>query len=184
VSGFQLNTAIATKENNGGPAYGTLYPVGAQASANPFSVSATYNNGPAAVMLGYERNAVESKVWSIGAAFNVTPELKLTGLYSHQDQENVLPGLALPATSGPTTKAWVLGANYTMGPGKFLAGYGQKDPEGSFKTKQLSLGYEYSLSKRTYVYVDASRKDGPQTQLRRNTDETVNFYTVGVNHSF
>jgi len=184
VSGFQLNTAIATKENNGGPAYGTLYPVGAQASANPFSVSATYNNGPAAVMLGYERNAVESKVWSIGAAFNVTPELKLTGLYSHQDQENVLPGLALPTTSGPTTKAWVLGANYTMGPGKFLAGYGQKDPEGSFKTKQLSLGYEYSLSKRTYLYVDASRKDGPQSQLRRNTDETVNFYTVGVNHSF
>jgi predicted porin len=72
-----------------------------------------------------------------------------------------------------------------MGPGKFLAGYGQKDPDGSFKTKQLSLGYEYSLSKRTYVYVEGSRKEGPQNQLQRNTDVNgVNFYTIGVNHSF
>jgi predicted porin len=179
VSGFQLNAAIATKENNGGAAIGTQYPVGAQASANPFSVSATYNNGPAAVMLGYERNAVESKVWSIGGAFNATPELKLTALYTRQDQDNTVVAARLP---GAKTNAWVLGANYTMGPGKFLAGYGQKDPDNWVKTKQLSLGYEYSLSKRTYVYVDASRKNGPQRQF--SADETVNFYTIGVNHSF
>ena len=191
VSGFQVNAAIASKENNGGPAanlgLGAQYPAGAQASANPFSVSATYNNGPAAVMLGYERNAVESKVWSIGAAYNVTPELKLTGLYSRQNQSNIL--VTLPAGSGSKTDAWVLGANYTMGPGKFLAGYGQKDPDGSVKTKQLSLGYEYSLSKRTYVYVEGSRKDGPQSQLVRVARTAadpgaVNFYTIGVNHSF
>jgi predicted porin len=188
VSGFQLNTAIASKENNGGPAanmnLGALYPAGAQASANPFSVSATYNNGPAAIMLGYERNAVETKVMSIGAAFNATPELKLMALYSRQDQDNT--AITLPVGAGSKTNAWVLGANYTMGPGKFLAGYGQKDPDGSVKTKQMSLGYEYSLSKRTYVYVDASRKDGPQSQLlRTNIDPgATNFYTIGVNHSF
>lgn len=182
VSGFQLNTAIATKENTGG-SLGTQYPAGAQASANPFSVSATYNNGPAAIMLGYERNAVETKVWSIGGAFNATPELKLTALYSRQDQENTVVAAGLP---GAETNAWVLGANYTMGPGKFLAGYGQKDPDGGVKTKQLSLGYEYSLSKRTYVYVDASRKDGPQTPAvsRTNDPGAFNFYTIGVNHSF
>jgi predicted porin len=185
VSGFQLNAAIATKENNGfQSAIGTQYPVGAQASANPFSVSATYNNGPAALMLGYERNAVESKVMSIGAAFNATPELKLTALYSRQDQDNI--ALTLPPGAGAKTNAWVLGANYTMGPGKFLAGYGQKDPDGSVKTKQLSLGYEYSLSKRTYVYVEGSRKDGPQNQASRTTIDpgATNFYTIGVNHSF
>jgi predicted porin len=184
VSGFQLNTAIATKENTGlQTAIGTQYPVGAQASANPFSVSATYNNGPAALMLGYERNAIESKVWSIGAAFNATPELKLTGLYSRQDQENTAVAIGLP---GAETSAWVLGANYTMGPGKFLAGYGQKDPDGGVKTKQLSLGYEYSLSKRTYVYADVSRKDGPQSPTANRTIDpgATNFYTIGVNHSF
>jgi predicted porin len=176
VSGFQLNAAIATKEANGGAAVvgrGTLaapqYVVGAQASANPFSVSATYNNGPAAVMLGYERNAIETKVMSIGASLMATPELKLTALATRQDQEHT-------AIINPKTKAWVLGANYALGPGKVLAGYGQKDQDGQAnKTKQMSLGYEYSLSKRTYLYIDASR---------RKAATSVNYYDLGVNHSF
>ena len=182
VSGFQVNTAIASKEANGGfvvgrgTALAPQYPVGAQASVNPFSVSATYNNGPAAVMLGYERNAVESKVMSIGASFMVTPELKLLALATRQDQDNIL-------FANPKTKAWVLGANYTMGPGKFLAGYGQKDPDGvTAKTKQMSLGYEYSLSKRTYVYIDASRKKNAVPNSAATN--TVNYYDLGVNHSF
>lgn len=179
VSGFQLNTAIATKENNGGAAVigrGTAaapqYPVGAEASANPFSVTATYNNGPAAFMAGYERNAIESKVWSIGASIAATPELKLMGTYAKQDQEH-------NRFVNANTKSWVLGANYAMGPGKFLAGYGQKDTDGLQKVKQLSLGYEYSLSKRTYLYVDASRKKGLPS-----SPSAVNHYDVGVNHSF
>lgn len=179
TSGFQLNAAIATKESGGGPAVigrGTpaapQYPVGAEASANPFSITGTYNNGPAAFMAGYERNAIESKVWSIGASFAATPELKLMGLYSKQDQEH-------NRFANANTTAWVLGANYTMGPGKFLAGYGQKDVDGLQKVKQLSLGYEYSLSKRTYLYVDASRKKGINA-----LQSTVNHYDVGVNHSF
>lgn len=179
TSGFQLNAAIATKEGGGGPAIigrGTAanpqFPVGAQASANPYSITGTYNNGPLAFMGAYERNAIESKVWSIGASVAATPELKLMALYSAQDQEE-------NRLINPDTKAWVVGANYTMGPGKFLAGYGQKDQDGMEKVKQLSLGYEYSLSKRTYLYVDASRKKGLTSQ-----PTTVNHYDVGVNHSF
>ncbi|MGI4719378.1 MAG: porin [Janthinobacterium lividum] len=178
-SGFQLNAAVATKEGGGaaaivgrGTAANPQYPAGAEASANPFSITGTYNNGPAAFMAGYERNAIESKVWSIGASFAATPELKLMGLYTKQDQEH-------NRFLNANTKAWVLGANYTMGPGKVLAGYGQKDVDGLDKVKQLSLGYEYSLSKRTYLYVDASRKKGINA-LR----STVNHYDVGVNHSF
>jgi predicted porin len=179
VGGFQLNTSIASKEATNGAAFigrGTAaapqYPANAQASENPFSVTATYNNGPAAFMAGYERNAIESKVWSIGASFNATPELKLMGIYSDQDQGHT-------RAINDETKSWVLGANYTMGPGKVLAGYGQKDTDGLNKVKQFSLGYEYSLSKRTYLYVDASRKRG----LTANPS-AVNHYDVGVNHSF
>ncbi len=185
VNGFQINTAIASKETNGGSVQGrslpgtpAQYPVGAQASANPFSATATYNNGPAALMLGYERNAVETKVMSIGATFMATPELKLMALASRQDQENIV-------FANPKTKAWVLGANYTMGPGKILAGYGQKDPDGvTAKTKQMSLGYEYSLSKRTYVYIDASRKKTPLPVPNNASRGTTNYYDLGVNHSF
>ncbi len=179
VNGFQLNTAVTTKESLGGPAFigrGTAaapqYPANAEASVNPFSVTATYNNGPAALMLGYERNAIESKVWSVGGALSATPELKLMATYSRQDQENT-------RLFNQDTRAWVLGANYAMGPGKLLAGYGQKDTDGLSKVKQLSLGYEYSLSKRTYLYVDASRKTGLNA-----SPSAINHYDVGVYHSF
>jgi predicted porin len=108
----------------------------------------------------------------------VTPELKLLALATQQDQDNIV-------FANPKTKAWVLGANYTMGPGKILAGYGQKDPDGvTAKTKQFSLGYEYSLSKRTYVYIDASRKKNPLAAPNNASTSSVNYYDLGVNHSF
>jgi predicted porin len=47
------------------------------------------------------------------------PELKLMGSYQSQDQtENV--------TINPKTKAWLIGANYTVGAGLVRLGYGQK----------------------------------------------------------
>jgi len=181
-NGFQFNGAVGTKESSSGNAIigrGTAavpqYPANAQPSTNPFSLSGTYNNGPLGAMLAYERNAVESKVWSLGASVLVTPELKLMGTYSSQDREHTF-------VSNPDVKAWVLGANYTMGPGKLLVGYGRKTPDGQPHTKQMSLGYEYSLSKRTYLYVDASRKEGAIGNATSTT--TTNHYDVGVNHSF
>ena len=179
VNGFQLNTALATKENNGGVAIigrgsasAPQYPAGAEASANPFSVSATYNNGPAALMAAYERNAIESKVWSVGAAVKPTPELKLMGTFTRLDEAHT-------RLLNTGTRSWVLGANYTLGPGTVLAGYGQKDTDGLEKVKQLSLGYEYSLSKRTYLYIDISRKKGLPTN-----PATVNQYDIGIHHRF
>lgn len=183
--GFQINAAVATKEANGGAAIvgnGTAtapqYPANAEASANPFSVSATYNNGPASAMFGYERNAIETKVWTLGGTIAPVQDLKLMATYTRQDRGHT-------TFFNPRTKAWVLGANYTMGPGKILAGYGQKHPDGAAKTKQFSLGYEYSLSKRTYLYVDASRKKDITTATGVLANpSTVNHYDVGVNHSF
>jgi predicted porin len=177
MNGFQVNATVATKESNavGAPAivgHGTIaapqYASGSEASANPYSFSATYNNGPVAAMLAYERNGVETKIWDIGASFKATNELKLTANMARQNQSHSV-------LANPITKAFVVGANYTMGSGKILAGYGQKSPDGVVKTKEFSLGYEYSLSQRTYLYVDASN---------RKAATTVNMYQVGVNHSF
>jgi predicted porin len=191
ANGFQVNASWATKEGvSGGAAItgvgagATSYTSGAEGSANPFSVAATYNNGPAAAMLAYERNAIESKVWSLAGSFAVTPELKVMATYSHQDQEHT-------NTQRPTIKGAVLGATYAMGPGKLLAGFGIKQQEENIRlhdlfTRQYSLGYEYSLSKRTYLYIDASRKKNIFSQSTGNlaATPTVNHYDVGVNHSF
>ncbi|MET3131833.1 putative porin [Oxalobacteraceae bacterium GrIS 1.11] len=179
MSGFQVNATVATKEGTGNtaiPATATTrgFAANAEALANPYSMSGTFNQGPFSAMAAYERNAVETKLWSVGAAVNPMPELKLMASYQKQDQDSTV-------TINPDTKAWIIGANYTMGPGKFLAGYGQKNSDALGKVKQASFGYEYSLSKRTYVYADASRKNPGNAPT---VGSAVNFYGAGVHHNF
>ncbi|MES2264745.1 MAG: porin [Pseudomonadota bacterium] len=193
MGGFQLNVAVASKEANSGVAingYGNAafpqYAANAMASANPYSVSATFNKGIFGAMAAYERNAVETKFWSVAGSIKPMPELKLMASYQRQDQSHSVPLLTpvgLASTPGQETKAWILGVNYTMGPGKLLLGYGQKQPDNVVKTKQASIGYEYSLSTRTYVYLDLSNKKKPLVVTAKN-DNTVNFYSVGVHHNF
>ena len=101
--------------------------------------------------------------------------MKLIASYTTQNRDHT-------ALTNPKTKAWVLGANYSIGAGKILGGYGQKSPDGLPKNKQFSLGYEHSLSKRTYLYVDASRRDLPGVPT--STTVKSNFFDVGVNHAF
>jgi predicted porin len=104
----------------------------------------------------------------VAASVKPIAPLKLMASYQKQDQSKTV-------FTNHDTKAWILGANYTVGAGKILLGYGQKTPDGVTKTKQTSVGYEYSLSARTYLYADASSK---------RAATTVNFYGVGIHHNF
>lgn len=179
VNGFQLVSAIGTKEANAGAALigrGSAalpqYGANAEGSTNPYSAVVTYRYGPAALMLAAERNAVESKLWSVAGSFVAMPALRLMLSYQRQDQDHT-------KLTNPITKAWVVGAHYTVGAGKIIFGYGQKAPDGLDKTKQTSLGYEYSLSARTYLYLDGSEKKAP-TQAPNN----IRTIAIGINHAF
>ena len=181
--GLQLNTTIGTREANQGAAVigrGTAsapqYGANAMASANPFSITATYKNALLGAMIAMERNAVEAQLRSIAAYVMVTPELKLMASMIRHDQSHT-------RMFNHDTKAWVVGANYTIGASRFLAGAGQKHVDGQEKVKQLSLGYEYSLSKRTYLYADISNKKGAP-RLTPTSGTSINHYALGVNHSF
>jgi predicted porin len=180
---FQFNATIATKEANGNAAIvgrGTTaapqFPANTAAQVSPYSLSATATTGPFDAYAAYERNAVETKLWSVGASFKPINELKLMGSYQKQDQDNSV-------LINPVTKAWLIGANYTIGAGLVRAGYGQKTPDNALaspaiaKTKQFSLGYDYNLSPRTYLYVDGTRK-------KATAAATFNFYSVGIHHNF
>lgn len=173
--GVQLNATVATREANGGAQVigrGTAllpqYRANSEASANPFSISATYKSGTVAAMLGVERNGVESELWSAAASVKPVKALKLMAIYSHQDRGHTM-------AINERTKAWVVGANYTIATGTLLLGYGRKTPDGVTRTEQLSIGYEYPLSKRTYVYADASRKENALK---------VNHVDIGIRASF
>ncbi|MTW03550.1 porin [Pseudoduganella ginsengisoli] len=191
-NGFQLNVTWGTKENNGGPgaaivgrgtAAAPQYAVGAMGSAYPYSVSATFTEPGSAprysVMLATERNATEVKLWQIAGYVRPMPALKLMATYNKQDLEHII------AAGKPNADmdSWVLGLNYTMGPGKLLLGYGQKNPDLVAKTKQASIGYEYSLSPRTYVYLDLSNKKLPTTATS-TVEITQNHYSMGIHHNF
>jgi len=175
IAGLQLNVTVATREANGNPVLigrGTQaapqYAANTTLNSNPYSVSATYRAGIFAAMLAAERNAAETKLWSVAGSVQARPDLKLVASYQSQDQEHTV-------AVNPVTKAWVVGANLDIGPGTLLAGYGRKTPDGAVPTKQIGLGYEYGLSKRTFLYVDASN---------RKAVTSVNFYGVGIHHNF
>lgn len=189
ISGFQFNATVAAKEaNNNNPVAATVRNLTTNASgnfavdgnvvpaSNPYSVSATYTNTQFAAMAAYERNGLQAKLWSVAASFNPITELKLMASYQHQDDGNF-------KIVNTDTKSWVLGANYDVGPGKIRAGYGQKTPDGVTKTKQASLGYDYNLSKRTYVYADISNKKAASA-TNYNASSTTNYVGIGVHHNF
>lgn len=174
-AGLQFNATIATREANGGPAIvgrGTSalpqYRANAEALANPFSISGTYKGGTMAAMLGFERNGIESTLWSVAASVKPLKALKLMASYADQDRGHTM-------AVNENTTAWVVGANYTLASGTVLLGYGRKEPDGAASTRQLSIGYEYPLSKRTYVYADASDKKAAST---------VRHFDLGIRASF
>lgn len=182
-NGFQFNLTVGAKEANGNPviigrgtAAAPQYPANSAPGANPLSFSATYHQGAVGAMLGYERNALETKLWSVAASYKPSAALKLMASYQTQDQSHTMAANA-------DVKAWMLGANYTIGAGKLLLGYGQKKPDALPTTKQASIGYEYSVSPRTYLYTDLSKKKTPPvatpTVLRSYT-----YYGLGVHHNF
>ncbi len=181
--GFQINTAIASREAQGNAAIvgrripsAPQFPANVAANSNPYSISTTYKNAGIGVMFAMERNAIETDVMSFAAYFMPLPTTKVMFSMTRQDQE-------VNRVFNQNTKAWVLGANHSMGPSKFLVGYGQKHVEGLTKVKQFSLGYEYSLSQRTYVYADLSNKKGVPVAAPNNRS-SINHYALGVNHAF
>ncbi|MES2317328.1 MAG: porin [Pseudomonadota bacterium] len=181
--GIQINTTIGSKDANGSVAIpgrgiggGPQYVANAPASANPYSISATWKSGPGALMLAAERNAIETEVKSFAGSVMVSDATKLMFSITRQDQSHsVLVNSA--------TKAWVVGANHTLGANKFLFGIGAKTPDGMAKVKQLSLGYEYSLSKRTYIYADVSQKEGAP-RIAPSTKTSIKHLDLGINHAF
>ncbi|PKB23172.1 porin [Janthinobacterium sp. 64] len=192
INGFQFNATVAAKEANNNAAVDPRAPgnrftfasgnyavvANVAPASNPYSMSATYTNEQFAAMAAYERNGLQAKLWSVAASFNPVKELKLMASYQHQDDGNF-------KIINTDTKAWLIGANYDVGPGKIRAGYGQKTPDGVVKTKQASLGYDYNLSKRTYLYADISNKKAAvANSINYTVAKSVNYIGLGVHHNF
>ena len=83
--------------------------------------------------------------WQLGASYDLTV-IKLYGQYTH---------VRTRAAQSTSTKVWGIGASVPIGLGDLLVQYG--DARASMvgaepKNSTLTVGYDYSLSKRTDVY--------------------------------
>lgn len=156
MQGFQVNVSVASKEPlNGVPVV----------NANPYSIATTYANGPVAAMVGYERATNEDKFWTLNGAYKVGPA-NLMASYSRYNRVN-----SIHDTN------WLIGADIALPTGAVKVGYGQIKPENAGADKQASLGYWYSLSKRTMLYTDV-------TSRRPNAGSTNNAIDLGIHHTF
>lgn len=80
------------------------------------------------------------------------------------------------ATPDSVAKAYTVGARYEMGRVALMAGYGHLDVDG-VSSNFIGLGSQYTLSKKTYVYLSAGRN-------RPASGGSQTAFGVGVNHSF
>ena len=171
VAGFQAIGQYAAKEST------------AAGTHNSYTVAASYNNGPLSAMLTYVNagytNAnsaytANQKDWDLGASYDFGVA-KAFGQYTDiKDQD---------ATGGTkqTAKNYQLGVTVPLNDkAAVMASFGsQKFTQASGKTtdKIFTVGYDYTLSKRTDVYGAFSTN----SQTSKESGQTA---VVGIKHNF
>jgi len=193
---FRSNNTVNYTTNNLGGFTGSLaYSFGEQAgstSANrQLGASGTYANGPIFATLAYHKFDDIAAPGSV-ANPNATKETFLGGTYDF--------GVAKAhAAYGKTTsdlnsidhKAWMLGVTVPVGRGAILGSYTRVKNNlvaSANKGNNISVGYTYSLSKRTNLYTAYSRTSNDANSnaggLAAANGKTDNLYNVGIRHKF
>lgn len=172
--GFTASLQVAPKETT----------AGGDAKDN-YALSAAYNAGPLSVMGVYtssgKSNAAyvaRQKNYALGASYDFGVA-KLMGQYSVVKDE----------TGGADNKHKFFQVGVTVpvtASGNVMVSYGQTTYENFFvagesKLKQFSLGYDYSLSKRTGVYAALTTKKLSDAGMIEDSAAT---YAVGLRHAF
>lgn len=192
--------------NTVGPLYvGVAYSFGEQAGnfkrGREISIGATYT-GPLVVGFGYQNVADATtgedihKLWSLGFA---VPYSAITPKFNYVEIKNGDPATGVEISKVKTTS---FGVDYkwsdlnTATVAYYHAKYNGVDS--SSKTKSLVLSNEYSISKRTILYVQGARVDAGESgladplQALKQTivvdgtapGKTTMLVGLGINHTF
>jgi predicted porin len=135
----------------------------------------TYDNGPVSAHAGYERavqavaTVVEPKLWVVGGGYKFGAA-KVTAAYSKGDTDVAATG---------EFKSYLVGLVYTVGQGDLKAVYGKQKQSNNKVSdletvKEVGIGYDHHLSKRTDLYAYAGRE---RVKL-------LTSYQVGISHKF
>lgn len=149
----------------------------------PLSLTAFYENvqiqNPVGAPVSLPGNPTpplqnQSKTWFLGGGYDLNV-VKLFATYQKTSVDHDVSG-----TTDQDFKTWSLGASAPVGAGNILAAWAQTkaDAAGTDRTRNTaSLGYDYSLSKRTDLY--AIYMNDRITDLSNG-----NSFGVGIRHRF
>lgn len=135
-------------------------------TGNNAGLALNYAQGALAAMLASSRNSSGDTVQFAGLSYTVG-NWALMGAYDRS---------VFDAAVDSTAKVTTLGLRYAMGAANLKAGYGRRDVDGA-TSNFLGLGADYSLSKRTSLYVSLGRQDP-------SAGDATTAYGAGIAHSF
>ena len=129
-----------------------------------YSLGMRYANGPLMGLIAYERNGIQSHYVLAGATYQIGAAKLFASYGGHT------PNGASRINVG------TVGASYKLSDaGQLRAGFGTNR---STKDNKVSVGYYYSLSKRTMLYTDAAREHIDATGIN------TKGFDVGLQHIF
>jgi predicted porin len=181
LGGLTVHASISAADNNselGAPASTAL---AANGSERPLGLAADYSAGPLRVAVAYDRNADDKKTKGVYGSFNA-------GFATFMAQwENGDLYTSTTKTKKDASR-WSVGAKVPMGAATIKAGYTKWSDE---DVKKFGLGVDYSLSKRTLVYVETGKFSGNGyadavggNGSALSADNRKARFAVGVFHKF
>lgn len=133
----------------------------------PWALAANYSIGPVFVGVGYEDPAnTFDKLVNVAARYTIGPVTLAAGGSSGKNTTNV------------SIKGLLVGATIAAGPGSVKVGFAQRKTAGVKTASKVGLGYQYDLSKRTYLYVDYGRDSKASAAAPKSG------YDIGLQHNF
>lgn len=167
LGGLQLHASISGADDQGHPA---------PTHDRPLGLGLRYESGPLSVAVAWDRDAGDLKTHAAYGKYDF-------GLLTAMAQfENI----DLDRATGAESKRWSLGVSAPVGAFTLKAGYrriGNDSGSAGLPDQtqhKVGVGFDYALSKRTFLYADAAKQRGdgladPQKKA---------MFDVGISHKF
>jgi len=183
-SGITFGATIAEANDNGGTAGAGNATPGTLGQKRPSSFRLQYAAGPIAAGISYDNPSDNDDNWTlVNGSYNMGVA-KIGAFYG--DGKN---------PSAFKRKSYGVTATAPFGPGEARAGFGElKGPTSAVtgpevkQRQQFSLGYHYSLSKRTTIYGDVAQAKTDNLSIStapgNNGKASDSAYDFGIKHVF
>jgi predicted porin len=170
VKGLTLEAAVSAGEGGG--------------RERSYDLAANWNLGALQLGAGYEKNG-SAKQFAVRALYEMGPVV--LGAYFQDDTDGYGAGFG-------SRKTYRVSAAYNVGASEFHVNYGMAGDyskvRASTDATQMTLGYNYNLSKRTKVYAFYTKVDNSDAWSyfgatnRSGQALDPNIFAVGVRHNF